>query len=152
MTTVKRIQFTATINAPVGVVWHHVTSPASYRNWASAFTEGCYFEGSWEQGAKIRFLSPGGGGMVSEIVENRKNAFNSIRHVGFIASGAEDTTSEAILAWVPAYENYTFQARPDGTSMVVDLDVTADFEEDMNQAWPNALALLKNLSESSPAA
>lgn len=90
--------------------------------------------------------------MVSEIVENRKNAFISIRHVGFIASGAEDTTSEAILAWVPAYENYTFQARPDGTSMVVDLDVTADFEEDMNQAWPNALALLKNLSESSPAA
>jgi uncharacterized protein YndB with AHSA1/START domain len=61
MTTVKRIQFTATINAPVGVVWHHVTSPASYRNWASAFTEGCYFEGSWEQGARIRFLSPGGG-------------------------------------------------------------------------------------------
>jgi hypothetical protein len=36
--------------------------------------------------------------------------------------------------------------------MVVDLDVTADFEEDMKQAWPNALALLKNLSESSPAA
>ncbi len=152
MTTVKRIQFTATINAPVGVVWHHVTSPASYRNWASAFTEGCYFEGSWEQGAKIRFLSPGGGGMVAEIAENRKNAFISIRHLGFIANGAEDTTSEAIRAWLPAYENYPFLALPEGTRMVVDLDVTADFEEDMNQAWPKALALLKNLSESSRAA
>ncbi len=148
MTTVKRIQFTATINAPVGVVWHHVTSPASYRNWASAFTEGCYFEGSWEQGAKIRFLSPGGGGMVAEIAENRKDAFISIRHVGFIANGVVDTTSEAIRAWLPAYENYTFMALPEGTRMVVDLDVTADFEEDMNQAWPKALALLNNLSES----
>ncbi len=148
MTTVKRIQFTATIKAPVGVVWYHVTSPASYRNWASAFAQGCYFEGSWEQGAKIRFLSPGGGGMVSEIAENRKNEFISIRHVGFMASGAEDTTSEAILPWAPAYENYTFLALPEGTRMVIDLDVTADFEEDMNQAWPKALARLKNLSES----
>ena len=71
---------------------------------------------------------------------------------GFFANGAEDTTSEAILDWVPACENYTFMALPEGTRMVVDLDVTADFEEDMNQAWPKALALLKNLSESSPAA
>ena len=152
MTTVKRIQFTATINAPVGVVWHHVTSLASYKTWTSAFAEGCYFDGSWEQGAKIRFLSPSGDGMVAEIAENRKNEFISIRHLGFIANGAEDTTSEAIRAWLPAYENYTFLALPEGTKMVVDLDVTADFEEDMNQAWPKALALLKTLSEASSAA
>jgi hypothetical protein len=34
----------------------------------------------------------------------------------------------------------------------VDQDVTTDFEEDMNQAWPKALNLLKNLCESTNAA
>lgn len=152
MPSTMRIQFTATINAPVAVVWHHVTSLESYRHWTSAFAEGSHFEGSWEQGARIRFLSPAGDGMVSEIAESRTHEFISIRHLGFIANGVEDTTSEAVCAWAPAYENYTFSAVPEGTRMVVDQDVAAEWEEHMSQAWPRALALLKALSESSSAA
>ena len=152
MSSVKRIQFTATINAPAAVVWRHITSPQSYKHWASAFTEGCYFQGSWEPGSKIRFLSPTGDGMIAEIAENRENEFISIRHLGFISNGVEDTTSEAIRSWAPAYENYTLLSMPEGTKMVVDLDVTSDFEDDMNQAWPKALGLLKALSESTSAA
>ena len=152
MSSVKRIQFTATINAPAAVVWRHITSPQSYKHWASAFTEGCYFQGSWEPGSKIRFLSPTGDGMIAEIAENRENEFISIRHLGFISNGVEDTTSEAIRSWAPAYENYTLLSMPEGTKMVVDLDVTSDFEDDMNQGWPKALGLLKALSESTSAA
>ncbi len=87
MSSVKRIQFTVEINAPVSVVWRHVTSPESYRIWTSAFAEGSHFKGSWEQGSKIQFLSPSGDGMVAEIAENRGNEFISIRHLGFIANG-----------------------------------------------------------------
>lgn len=152
MSSVKRIQFTAAINAPAAAVWRHVTSLESYKHWASAFAEGSYFEGTWEQGSKIRFLSPSGGGMVAEIAENRENEFVSIRHLGFIANGVEDTTSEAIKAWAPAYENYTFLALPEGTKMVVDQDVAAEWEEYLNEAWPKALVLLKELSESSASA
>ena len=148
MSSIKRIQFTATINAPAAAVWRHVTSPESYKRWTSAFAEGSRFEGSWEQGSKIRFLSPSGDGMVAEIAENRENEFISIRHLGFIANGVEDTTSEAIKAWAPAYENYTFLTVPAGTRMVVDQDVPAEWEEHMNEAWPKALLLLKELSES----
>ena len=50
--------------------------------------------------------------MVSEIAENKPNEFISIRHLGYIANGIEDTQSEAIRAWAPAYENYTFVATP----------------------------------------
>lgn len=149
MSSMKRIQFTQTINAPAAVVWHHVTSPESYKRWAAAFSEGSHFKGSWEQGAGIRFLSPTGDGMIAEIAESRENEFISIRHVGFITNGVEDTTSEAVKAWAPAYENYTFRTVPEGTEMVVDQDVAAEWEEYISKAWPNALALLKELSEGS---
>ena len=149
MSSVKRIQFSATIQAPAATVWRHVTSPESYRRWASAFAEGSHFEGAWTQGASIRFLAPSGDGMVAEIAEVRENAFISIRHLGFLASGVEDTTSVAVQAWAPAYENYTFVAVPEGTRMVVDQDVASEWEEFLNAAWPKALQLLKALSESS---
>jgi len=152
MSSVKRIQFTATIAAPAAVVWRHITSPESYRNWTSVFAEGSRFEGSWEQGAKILFLSPSGDGMVSEIAECRRNEFISIRHLGFISNGVEDTKSEAVRAWAPAYENYTLVPLPEGTRLVVDQDVTAEWEEHLAQAWPKALELLKKLSEHASAA
>ena len=89
-----------------------------------------------------------GDGMVSEIAECRTNEFISIRHLGFIANGVEDTTSEAVRAWAPAYENYTFSPTTDGTTMVVDQDVAAEWEEHLAEAWPKALGILKELSES----
>ncbi len=98
MSAVKRIQFTAEINAPACVVWRHVTSPESYKIWTLPFAEDSHFQGSWEQGSKIRFLSPSGDGMVVEIAETRWNVLLSIRHLGFIAHGVEDTTSEAVQA------------------------------------------------------
>lgn len=152
MSSVKHIQFTAAINAPAPVVWRHITSQESYMRWTSAFADGSHFEGSWDRGSKILFLSPSGDGMVAEIAENRENEFISIRHLGFIANGVEDTTSEAIQAWAPAYENYTFLAVPEGTRIVVDQDVAAEWEEHMNEAWPKALLLLKELCESSASA
>lgn len=148
MPSTKRIHFTATIKAPVSVVWQHVTNPESYRKWAAAFAEGSYFEGSWEPGAKMLFLAPNGDGMVSEIAESRTDEFISIRHLGFIANGVEDTSSEAIRAWVPAYENYTFLVTTEGTTMVVEQDVAAEWEESLSHAWPKALEILKGLSES----
>lgn len=152
MSSTKRLQFTEKISAPASVVWQHVTSPESYRVWTSAFAEGSHFKGSWEQGSKIHFLSPSGDGMVAEIAESRTNEFISIRHLGFIAKGVEDTTSEAVRAWAPAHENYTFQPMPGGTMMVVDQDVSAEWEDYMREAWPKALVLLKKLCESSESA
>jgi len=152
MPSVKRLQFVAEINAPVGVVWRHVTSLESYKYWTSAFAEGSHFEGAWTQGSRIRFLAPTGDGMLSEIAESRVNEYLSIRHLGLISNGVEDTTSEAVSAWAPAYENYTFTASHQGTRLVVDQDLPAEWEEHMSQAWPEALRLLKALCESESAA
>ncbi len=152
MANVKHVQFSTTIQAPVAVVWERMFSPESYPLWTAPFAEGSYFEGSWSQGSRIRFLLPSGEGMVAEIAESRPNEFISIRHLGDVVNGVDDTESDAVRAWAPAYENYTFHVVPEGTRLVVDQDVTADFEQFMNDTWPKALALLKRLCEEQGAA
>jgi uncharacterized protein YndB with AHSA1/START domain len=143
----KRIQFSTVIAAPVAHVFDAVIRPDSYTQWTAAFSEGSRFEGSWQAGRSIRFVGPNGDGMLSEIAEHRRNEFISIRHLGMIAGGVVDTTSEAVRAWVPAYENYTFERSGDGTKLIVDQDVSAQWEQYITEAWPKALAKLKSLCE-----
>lgn len=147
MPSAKHLRYSTTIAAPVATVWRLMTSHGSYERWTAPFAEGSTFDGAWDQGAKIRFLAPSGDGMVSEIAENRKHAYLSIRHLGFLANGVEDTTSDAVRAWAPAYENYTFTAVPEGTRLDIDMDVSEEWEEHMDAAWPQALAVLKEMSE-----
>jgi hypothetical protein len=146
MTALKRLQWSADIAAPTSRVYQMLIGFESYPKWTSAFGDGLYFEGSWQKGRRIRFLTPEGHGVISEIAENRPNEFLSVRHVGYLVNGVEDTSSEAIRAWAPAYENYTFTATPQGTKLIVDQDMTGEFES-MVEAWPKALAMLKELCE-----
>ncbi len=146
----KTLEFTIDIAAPRETVWNAMLAPDTYRDWTSAFMEGCYYEGSWEQGARIRFLAPdgsGGSGMISEIAENRRFEFLSIRHLGFVKDGVEDTESPAVRSWAPSFENYTFEPLGSATRVRIDLDVTPDFEADMQAMWPKALARLKAICE-----
>ncbi len=148
MSNVKQIQFSTIIKAPVAAVWEMMLGAESFRRWTEVFTEGgSQYEGSWSQGSRIRFLDPSGDGMVSEIAENRPNEFISIRHLGFIVNGIEDTESESVRAWAPAFENYTFSSVADGTRLVIDQDVTEEFEQFMKDTWPKALEVLKELCE-----
>ena len=69
----KKINFSEKINATPKKVWDTMLGDATYRDWTTAFAEGSYYEGSWELGKEIRFLSPQGGGMVAVIAERRDN-------------------------------------------------------------------------------
>lgn len=148
MPALKRLQWSVDISAPPSKVCAMLVGSESYTQWTSAFGDGLYFEGSWQQGQRIRFLTPSGEGVISEIAEHRPNEFISVRHLGYIVDGVEDTRSDAIRAWAPAYENYTFTATPQGTKLTVDQDMTDEFES-MVETWPRALATLKALCESS---
>lgn len=139
--------FDILIQAPRQQVWSTMLEAPTYEQWTSAFCEGSRFEGSWEQGARIRFLDPSGNGMVSEIAEHRPAEFVSIRHLGFIENGKEDTTSEAVRAWAPCYENYTFTDEAGGTRLNVVIDTFTGYEEMMANTWPPALQALKALCE-----
>jgi uncharacterized protein YndB with AHSA1/START domain len=147
MSSIKRLRFTTSIAAPTDTVFKMMIDPQSFKKWTTAFMEGSYFEGSWEQEQKIRFLTPSGNGIVAEIAEHKANHFISIRHLGYVVGGVDDTESESVSAWAPAYENYTFQESSTGTTLIVEQDVTDEFEACMTEAWPRALDALKTICE-----
>jgi hypothetical protein len=147
----KTLTFEIAIRAPRARVWDIMLDPETYKAWTSAFCEGSYFVGSWDEGAKIQFLSPSGDGMTAVIAENRPHEFVSIRHLGVIEKGVEDTSSEKVRAWAPAYENYRFSDLPDGCRLTVAVDTVAEYEQYMRDTFPKALALLKELAEKRPA-
>ena len=147
MTTKKRVQFETVIHADAERVWTTMLADESYRQWTAAFSEGSYFEGDWQEGRKMRFLTPPGNGMLSVIDESRPHEYLSIRHIGFVMGGTEDTESEAVRSWAPSFENYTLQSIAEGTRLVIDQDVAEGYETFMEATWPKALAALKALCE-----
>lgn len=143
----KTLHFSKTINESADKVWNTMLEDETYRQWTAAFNEGSHFEGSWEEGEKIMFLGPDGNGMVSTVAENRPHEFISIKHIGVIQDGVEDTESEEARKWAPAYENYSFTEKDGKTTVSVDMDVEGEYEEAFNEMWPNALQDLKELAE-----
>jgi hypothetical protein len=146
----KRLRMSIRIEAPREVVWQKMLAQESYRDWTSAFGVGSRYEGSWERGARIRFLSSSGEGMVSEIAESRPGEFVSIRHLGLVKDGVEDMTSAAARAWASAYENYTLTEKDGVTEVVVHLDTDEKFEAMFSDLWPKALGRLKEICEERP--
>ena len=145
----KIMSFSTTIRAPRKKVWDTMLQQETYRIWTAEFGEGSYYEGSWEQGEKIRFLGPdGSGGMTSVIAENKPCQFISIKHLGIVKNGIDDTESPEAKAWSTACENYTFAERDGNTELKVELSALPDeFEQYMSETWPKALAKLKSLCE-----
>lgn len=147
----KTLEFSVVIRAPREKVWHAMLFSPTYEQWTSAFMEGSRYEGGWNPGDRIRFLAPNGDGMVAEIAEHRRGEFVSIRHLGEINAGVEDTTSEKVRAWAPAHENYTFTDVDGGTQVRVDIDTAAEYEQFMRDTYPKALERLKALCETAKA-
>ena len=119
----------------------------TYRQWTSAFCEGSYYDGSWDEGSEIRFLSAGGDGMIARIAENRPQEFISIEHRGLIANGVADTESGEAKSIAGARENYTFTEQNGTTTVTVHVDTTSEYAAMFEGMWPRALEQLKALCE-----
>lgn len=149
----ETMHFEIAISAPVQKVWDIMLTQETYREWTSVFEPTSCYEGSWEKGSKIRFLSStDGSGMVSEIAENIPGSFISIKHLGEVKGGVEDLTSEQVMKWTPAFENYTFTETEGGTLLAVDMDMPSTPEskamkEMFEGMWPKALLKLKEICE-----
>jgi uncharacterized protein YndB with AHSA1/START domain len=146
------LHFNISVDASKKKVWETMLQDASYREWTRAFNPaGSWYEGDWNQGSEIRFIGAGENGtvsgMVGRIKESRPYDFLSIEHLGVIHQGKEDTTSDAVKQWAPAFENYTFKDRDGATEVLVDMDADEQHAAMFEQMWPNALQKLKELAE-----
>jgi len=148
----KTLHFDIAIHASRDIVWGTMLAPDTYRRWTAEFTEGSYYEGTFAEGSRIQFLAPDGNGITSVVAECRPHEFLSLKHLGYVKDGVEDTESEAVRSWAPSFENYTFSEAGSSTKVTVDLDVEPAFEEYMMKVWPKALASLKALCEARTAA
>lgn len=150
----KIITDSITISASQQQVWNTFTNDNSYKKWSAIFQKGSFFRGGWEKGEAINFLCFNKKGfeegMVAEIAESTFPSYISVRLLGYMIDGNEDTSSEDILSWAPAYENYSFK-KNDGktTSFEIEVEVLDEYYEAFNTMWPKALLLIKEIAEKS---
>lgn len=146
----KTLYFSQTINASVKKVWEVMLSDNTYRQWADVFMKGSHFVGTWKKGNKILFLAPNDqgvmGGMVSSIADCIPHELISIKHLGLVTEGIEDTTSAEAKKWI-GYEKYRFIDSDGTTKLQIEVDSTNDFAVYMKETWPKALHILKELAE-----
>ena len=150
----KKLQFKIKINAPADKVYDVMlgfSEKSTYEKWTALFNPTSTFEGSWNKGSKILFTGTDEnglkGGMVSEIAENIPNKFVSIKHKGLLVEGKEITEGPEVEKWAGGTENYSFEEAHGVTEVEVELVITEDFEDYMNQSYPQALERLKQLCE-----
>ena len=150
----KKLQFKVSINAPVTKVYDFMlglSNKSTYEQWTSIFNPTCSYEGTWEKGTKILFFgvdeNGNKGGMVSKIANIMSNKFVSIQHYGLIQGDKEITEGPEVEKWANGLENYTFEENNGTTTITVDLDMTEDFVDYMNENYPKALDKLKEICE-----
>ena len=143
----EKQKFKIEINAPREKVWKTLWGRDSYPTLTSAFSEGSHVETDWKKGSKALFLDGKNEGMVSTIAENKPNEFMSIKHLGMVKDGVEDTTSEKTKEWAGSLENYSLKEVKGKTELTVDMDVTDEYKDYFKETWPKALDKLKELAE-----
>lgn len=145
----KKQEYEITIHAPAEKIWNVLLGQETYPIWTSVFSGNSQVETDWQEGSKALFLDGSGHGMVSEIAANRPYEYLSIRHLGAYRDGVEYTGDDKANEWAGAMENYILKSTGADTQLLIELDVTEEYLEMMNEMWPRALQKVKELSETS---
>jgi uncharacterized protein YndB with AHSA1/START domain len=150
--TLTKLHWEIDIDAPPYKVWEAMLGDEGYREWTRTFAPDSHFDGNWSEGSRILFLGSDEhgriGGMVARIREIRPTEFVSIEHIGMVSEGVEDTTSEQVQAWAGAREEYTLRERDGGgTTVLVELDTAEGERDSMQELWPKALDVLREVAE-----
>lgn len=150
-TAMDRQQYTISIDAPREKVWDVLWNDATYPVWTAPFSPGSRAETDWQKGSKTLFINDDRDGMVSTIAENIPNEFMSIKHLGVVHKGVEDTESEKAREWAGGLENYTLKTVNGQTELVVDMttenEIPQEYKDFFLDTWPKALDKVKELAE-----
>lgn len=147
----ERISYSTYIDCPVDRVYETMIDEEHYKEWTAVFNPSSRYEGSWEEGSKIRFYGEDEngniGGMISRIRQNIPNRYISIEHLGMINDGKEITEGKEVEEFAGALENYRFQSKDGGTELIVEFDTNENWKEYFSTTWPIALQKLKEVCE-----
>ena len=144
----KRLNYSIEIDAPASKVWDALWSDENYRNWTTVFCEGSYAESNWQEGGRIRFMTPSLDGMYSIIAKMRPNEVMAFSHIGNVKNGEELPVDDETRSWSGAQENYYLSEENNRTTLNVEVDVTEDHVGYFESAFPKGLQKVKEIAES----
>lgn len=144
----KKLEFKIDIAASAKKVMDTMLGPETYKEWTKDAWPGSQYEGSWEKGEKIKFIAPGQGGTMAEIVEHRPNEYILAKHIGVIGKdGSVDKESEQAKGWIGTTEAYRFAEKNGKTQVSVEINTFPAWEKMFADDWPKALESLKRICE-----
>lgn len=138
----EKLHFEIQISAEPAKVWSVLWDDISYRQWTTAFTEGSFYQGTWEERSIMKFFDSHNNGMYSQIEKNIPEKIMKLLHLGEIFNGIE-----APQDWGEATEAYILEENEEGTTLNVDIQTSEEFKSFFEEKFPNALRIIKNLSE-----
>ncbi len=143
----KKLSFETVIQAPAEKVWEILWKDETYRKWTTVFAEGSYAESNWVKGAEVLFLSPGGGGMFSEIEEMIPHRQMSFKHLGMVKDNVKQPSTEETKEWEGATESYFLVEEGGYTRLKVELEILESHSGYFEEKFPLALQRVKELAE-----
>ena len=144
----KHLEFTAQINSAKKKVWDTMLQPDTYKQWVNVSWPGSYYQGRWAKGENLKFLSPGHGGTLANLVECTPYDTILARHIAIIKSdGTEDRNDAIAPGWIGTTERYSFTERDGKTTATITIETTPEWESMFKDGWPTALAKLKEICE-----
>lgn len=147
----KPLHFEQMIAASPEKVHRLMLEDVTYREWTAIFNPGSYFEGSWDEGAEIRFIGHNENGqkegMIGHIAVHKPQQYVSIAYTGVVDKGVDRFTGPDVEALTSGREEYRFVARDGQTLLVVDMDDPGPYADYFTETWPLALQKLQEICE-----
>lgn len=143
----EKLVFNISIKASKEKIWKVLWDDETYRKWTSAFCEGSYAQSTWNEGDKIYFLGPGGGGMNSLIEAKTPNEYMAFKHMGEVKDFKEVPPNEETEKWAGAMETYRLTQNGDAVDLHVEVDVIEKHIDYFKEAFPKGMEVIKELSE-----
>ncbi|WP_290796424.1 SRPBCC family protein [Flavihumibacter sp. UBA7668] len=144
----KKINFSIYINAPKQKVYDTLIDPQLYKVWVDVSWPNSFYDGKWEEGEILRFISPGNGGTAANVAELQKGEYILLVHKAVLNPDlTKDITSDAAREWIGSKESYRFNETGGGTTLLVELHCTPVWVTMFEEGYPPALAKLKEICE-----
>lgn len=138
----EQLEYKIEILASPDKIWTVLWGEITYRQWTTAFTEGSFYIGDFEEGSIMKFMDPKNNGMFSRVTKNVTNETMTFHHLGEIYDGVEVPQD-----WGDASETYSLSETENGTQLTIKANTPEEFVSFFEENIPKAIHIIKNLSE-----
>lgn len=143
----KELHFTTDIRATQQKVWDTLWQDATLREWAGVIDPGTYMRGELVEGGTIEFISAENGyGVTSLVAKVVPGEYLLLKHQADTKQSGEAKRDDQ---WTGGNETYSLTSKDDVTTLTATFDTPAELEEYFHDAYPKALAKVKEIAERS---